>query len=272
MHFITEVVTHDGLNFGSYPRNQTRALDEAFSDFFGCMYADSPVFGEYVQRGPGGVRNLDNSYTMSDWGNILDNDYWSGSQIFSGALWDIREMFGKGHATKAVYSGLRHLNFADPDFVDARDAIVAHATTIYYPGTCALKNIFASRGIGSPCSGSSSEVVSMETDRVGHGENTSAMSGMNRAEEIPESSFLRSNAPNPAVDRTIVRYGLPTSGHVTMVVYDALGREIVRSVDEYKEAGFHSVTVVTSNLPAGVYFYSLTVDNFRETRSMVVFK
>ena len=57
-----------------------------------------------------------------------------------------------------------------------------------------------------------------------------------------------------------------------MVVYDALGREIVRSVDEYKEAGFHSVTVVTSNLPAGVYFYSLTVDNFRETRSMVVFK
>src|SRR5690625_2924498 len=274
MHFITEVVTHDGLNFGSYPRNQTRALDEAFSDFFGCMYADSPVFGEYVQRGPGGVRNLDNSYTMSDWGTVggLDNDYWSGSQIFSGALWDIREMFGKGHATKAVYSGLRHLNFADPDFVDARDAIVAHATTIYYPGTCALKNIFASRGIGSPCSGSSSVVANKDTGLAGQDANTSAMSGMSLTAEIPETYVLGPSAPNPTLHRAVVRYGLPKAGHVVMVVYDALGREIVRSVDEYKGAGFHSVTVETGDLPAGLYFYSLQVDTFKETRAMVVFK
>src|SRR5690625_16404 len=274
MHFITEVVTHDGLNFGSYPRNQTRALDEAFSDFFGCMYADSPVFGEYVQRGPGGVRNLDNSYTMSDWGTVggLDNDYWSGSQIFSGALWDIREMFGKGHATKAVYSGLRHLNFADPDFVDARDAIVAHATTIYYPGTCALKNIFASRGVGSPCSGSSSVVANKDTGLAGQDANTSAMSGMSLTAEIPETYVLGPSAPNPTLHRAVVRYGLPKAGHVVMVVYDALGREIVRSVDEYKGAGFHSVTVETGDLPAGLYFYSLQVDTFKETRAMVVFK
>lgn len=115
-------------------------------------------------------------------------------------------------------------------------------------------------------------VANKETGLTGQDEDTSAMRGMSLSAKIPETYVLGTNAPNPALERTVVRYGLPNAGHVILVVYDALGREIVRSVDEYKDAGFHIVTVETGGLPPGLYFYSLRAETFKETRAMTVIR
>jgi hypothetical protein len=42
-----------------------------------------------------------------------------------------------------------------------------------------------------------------------------------------------------------------------MIVYDMLGREISRLVDEQQKAGFYTVQFNTNNFASGIYFYRL---------------
>jgi photosystem II stability/assembly factor-like uncharacterized protein len=95
----------------------------------------------------------------------------------------------------------------------------------------------------------------------------------------PGSYALLQNYPNPFNPSTTINYQLPTNSHVTLKVYDMLGREVATLVNEVQDAGFKSVTFNASNLPAGrqglasgVYLYRLTAGSFVSTRKMVVVK
>ena len=83
---------------------------------------------------------------------------------------------------------------------------------------------------------------------------------------------LRQNFPNPFNPWTTIRYNLSSAGHVTLRVYDVLGREVARLVDEDKAAGTWSVVLNGENLSSGVYFYRLTTGTYAETRKLVLLK
>jgi len=81
---------------------------------------------------------------------------------------------------------------------------------------------------------------------------------------------LHQNHPNPFNPSTAISYYLPWDGHVTLGVYDATGREIIRLIDGEQAAGPKSVTWSGLNgsgiqIESGVYFYRLTAG--KETRS-----
>ena len=61
-----------------------------------------------------------------------------------------------------------------------------------------------------------------------------------------------------------------------LIVYDMLGNEITKLVDEYKPAGSYEVdfqsSVGSQELASGVYIYRLTVGNFTETKKMVLLR
>jgi hypothetical protein len=63
---------------------------------------------------------------------------------------------------------------------------------------------------------------------------------------------------------------------VELTVYNILGSEVAVLVDEYKEAGNHSVEFSTEQLKnsigSGVYIYTLKAGSFSQTRKMVVIK
>ena len=61
-------------------------------------------------------------------------------------------------------------------------------------------------------------------------------------------------------------------GHVTLKVYDILGREVQTLVDERKTAGDHSIKSNAANLSSGVYFYRLDAGTFTETKKLTVLK
>jgi hypothetical protein len=55
-------------------------------------------------------------------------------------------------------------------------------------------------------------------------------------------------------------------------IYDVLGNEVATLVDEYRPAGNYEVEFNAVNLPSGVYFYKLQIDDFTETKKMLMIK
>ncbi|GEM_PF-1837271 len=91
-------------------------------------------------------------------------------------------------------------------------------------------------------------------------------------DEVPRSFFLEANYPNPFNPTTQIRYGLPVSAHVHLLIVDALGREISVLVDKQQEAGTRSVEFNVSRLASGVYFYKLSAGEFTDIKKMIVTK
>jgi parallel beta-helix repeat protein len=67
------------------------------------------------------------------------------------------------------------------------------------------------------------------------------------------------NYPNPFNPTTVIRYLLPVAGHVSLRIYDILGREVATLVDGQKEMGYYTATFDGSRFSSGVYFIRLAV-------------
>ena len=79
-------------------------------------------------------------------------------------------------------------------------------------------------------------------------------------EIAPIEYRLFQNYPNPFNASTKIAYDLVSAANVTLMVYDVLGKELGILVNEVKNSGRHEVDFNASNLPSGVYLYSLHVD------------
>ena len=89
---------------------------------------------------------------------------------------------------------------------------------------------------------------------------------------IPEKYFLSQNYPNPFNPSTTINFSLPIAGYVKLVVYDILGNEVSELIDEKMNAGNYQVKFDGSKLASGVYVYSLTAGEFKQTKKMVLIK
>ncbi|MFZ2325048.1 MAG: T9SS type A sorting domain-containing protein [Ignavibacteriaceae bacterium] len=83
---------------------------------------------------------------------------------------------------------------------------------------------------------------------------------------------LKQNYPNPFNPSTLINYSIKEDGFVKIKVYNILGSEIVELVNETKEIGYHSVEFNASNLPSGVYIYTLQVNEFSGSNKMLLLK
>jgi len=90
--------------------------------------------------------------------------------------------------------------------------------------------------------------------------------------ETPNFFVLSQNYPNPFNPTTVINYQVPVAGHVSVKVYDLLGREVMTLVNERKSAGSYQVLFDAHLLPSGVYFYSLESGSFKETKKMELLK
>jgi hypothetical protein len=89
---------------------------------------------------------------------------------------------------------------------------------------------------------------------------------------MPENFELSQNYPNPFNPSTKINFSIPESNTVTIKVYDALGKEVATLVDKEMPTGNYSVDFNASDLSSGVYFYQLKVNNFIQTKKMVLMK
>lgn len=83
---------------------------------------------------------------------------------------------------------------------------------------------------------------------------------------------LFQNYPNPFNPTTTIRFSIPQTGNVKLVIYDILGRKVKTLIDEYKPTGTYEVSFDGSGLAGGVYFYKLRAGNFIQTKKMILMK
>lgn len=94
----------------------------------------------------------------------------------------------------------------------------------------------------------------------------------NQGNEIAVNYSLEQNYPNPFNPSTKISFSIPTSGYVSLKVYDILGKEVNTLVNEVKSAGSYSVNLNASSLTSGIYFYKLESGNFSKTMRMILIK
>ena len=98
-------------------------------------------------------------------------------------------------------------------------------------------------------------------------------------EVIPTEFKLYQNYPNPFNLTTTIKFSIPSVGaehvqplHVLLKVYDLLGREIATLINEEKPPGNYEAKFDGTNLLSGLYFYTLYMGNYTETKKMLLMK
>ena len=83
---------------------------------------------------------------------------------------------------------------------------------------------------------------------------------------------LYQNYPNPFNSTTNIKYQLKDKGYVSLKVYNMLGKDVAVLVNENQDKGTYSISYDGSNLPSGVYIYSLRVNGFVQNNKMILMK
>ena len=94
---------------------------------------------------------------------------------------------------------------------------------------------------------------------------------------LPEDFAIHQNYPNPFNPATTLRYDIPESGTVSILIYDMMGRIVKTLVNSSQTTGYKSVQWNATNdrnepVSAGLYLYTIQAGEFRQTKKMVLLK
>ncbi len=97
-------------------------------------------------------------------------------------------------------------------------------------------------------------------------------------ETLPNKFELMQNYPNPFNPTTTIKYSIPVIAGVetlhatSLQIYNVLGQKVATLVNEKQAPGTYSVQFDASELPSGIYFYTLRAGNFAATKKMILLK
>lgn len=88
---------------------------------------------------------------------------------------------------------------------------------------------------------------------------------------LPTEFSVAQNYPNPFNAKTLISFGLPEAGDVTINIYSVTG-QLVETLGGRYEAGMQSITWDASNVASGMYFYKVSVGDQSQTMKMTLLK
>jgi hypothetical protein len=91
-------------------------------------------------------------------------------------------------------------------------------------------------------------------------------------ELIPNSLALSQNYPNPFNPTTTISYHLPSQNHITLRVYNVLGREVATLVNDVKAPGTYSVQWDARAVSSGTYYFRITAGKSAEMKKVLLLK
>ena len=89
---------------------------------------------------------------------------------------------------------------------------------------------------------------------------------------VPTEFNVSTAYPNPFNPVTNVDFAIPEAGNVSIIVYNLVGQVMETLVDDYKSAGFHTVSWDASSVPSGLYFITVESGEKVSTQKLVLMK
>ena len=78
--------------------------------------------------------------------------------------------------------------------------------------------------------------------------------------------------PNPFNPVTNIIYGLSEYTIVQIVIFDLSGKQVELLVNDFQEAGYHSVDWNADNHPSGMYFVKMIAGEYINTQKLILVK
>lgn len=88
----------------------------------------------------------------------------------------------------------------------------------------------------------------------------------------PEKFNLYQNYPNPFNSTTIIEFDLPVSMDVSLTIFDAIGKLIYKRKFNNLKTGKYQLNLDASSFSSGTYFYTLSGENYRSVKKMILIK
>ncbi len=88
----------------------------------------------------------------------------------------------------------------------------------------------------------------------------------------PNSFSLKQNYPNPFNPSTKIDFDIAVEGNVKLTIYNTSGMEIATLVNDFRTAGYHTVTFDARNISSGIYYYKLESNGVSKVMKMTLLK
>jgi hypothetical protein len=94
----------------------------------------------------------------------------------------------------------------------------------------------------------------------------------------PYDFYLYQNFPNPFNPSTKIKYSVRYTSSVNLIIYNVLGENVMQLKVGNKQPGFYELNLNASDLPSGVYIYTIEFipvngeNGFRSSRKMILLK
>ncbi|MCF8396414.1 MAG: T9SS type A sorting domain-containing protein [Melioribacteraceae bacterium] len=141
--------------------------------------------------------------------------------------------------------------------------VIVFVSDYYYSGSTTFK-ISIDDSVNDPVS----QTIDVLIDKV---------TGINDDEVIVNNFKLYQNYPNPFNPATKIKFSLPNSKsnlsyNTVLTVYDILGNKIIQLVNKPLSSGIYEVEFNGSELPSGIYFYTLKSGEYIQTKKALLLK
>ena len=88
----------------------------------------------------------------------------------------------------------------------------------------------------------------------------------------PSDFSLFQNYPNPFNPKTTIRFTIPKSSSVKLVLYDIVGRKVATLLNKDLNPGGYKVDFYASGLESGLYIYRLQAEGFVQSKKLILLK
>ena len=95
--------------------------------------------------------------------------------------------------------------------------------------------------------------------------------------KLPEDFSISQNYPNPFNARTKIAFNLPYDAFVNVTIYDIMGRQTRRLIDDVYRSGKHIIEWdgkdnFDNTVASGFYFYRFEADEYSTVKKMLMLK